>query len=154
MRRLFQLQSRRATPKQVNNGKRVLVWFRIFARNLEPDDLGWVNPMNRNILFHLSHGIPDPEFQTGTFGRMESAPSLHWHHKSPLLKLSSENSSWWCFIGLIFRWTACQLSWWHLSLKMARTFQLVKDSCYVWRERYSETTRWVNTETSSGSNKI
>ena len=50
MRRLFQLQSRRATPKQVNNGKRVLVWFRIFARNLEPDDLGWVNPMNRNIL--------------------------------------------------------------------------------------------------------
>ena len=34
------------------------VWFRIFARNLEPDDLGRVSPTNRKILFHSSHGIP------------------------------------------------------------------------------------------------
>ena len=31
---------------------------RIFARNLEPDDLGRVSPTNRKILFHSSHGIP------------------------------------------------------------------------------------------------
>lgn len=46
-------------------------------------------------------------------------------------------------VGLNFRWTACQRNSWRLSLKMARTFQLVKDSWYVWRERYSEITRWV-----------
>ena len=30
----------------------------IFARNLEPDDLGLVSPTNRKILFHSSHGTP------------------------------------------------------------------------------------------------
>ena len=57
--RLFQLQRRRATAKQVNiKVKESSFWFRIFVRNLESDDLGRVSPTKRNILFYSSHGIP------------------------------------------------------------------------------------------------
>ena len=50
-----------SNPKE--SKKRSKRQFCIFEQNLDPDDLEWVSPTNREILFHSSRVI---------FGRMES----------------------------------------------------------------------------------
>ena len=59
---LFQLQSRRTTPKQVKNAKTLPFLFFLFdsyfTAKLERDDLGRVRSINRKILPHSSHGVP------------------------------------------------------------------------------------------------
>ena len=70
----FQLQSRRATPKQVNKGKRAILLISFFRAKLEPDDLGWV--VQRTGKYCSIRRMEYPEFQTGIFGRMESAHGL------------------------------------------------------------------------------
>ena len=77
--RLFQLQSRWTTPKQVNNGKRALRLISYFRAKL--DDLGLV--IQRTGKYCSIRRIEYPEFQTGIFGRMESAPfrrHFEWRH--------------------------------------------------------------------------
>ena len=72
---LFQLQSRRATPKRVNKGKRVLRLISYFLRetwNLMTCD--WL--VQQTEKYCSTRRMEHPEFQSGIFGRMESALGL------------------------------------------------------------------------------